>query len=240
MLLSLLPLPLLALLPTLTTAVIVTQTLTSTITGSAASPTSSAATSDQYTSDSTFRSTILNGTNTYRSEHNATSLSWNASLATYALDWANKCQWAHSHGPSGENLAKNYANVTDAVDGWGYERTKYDFGNGGFGEGTGHFTQLVWKGTTTVGCARVDCAGNAGGNVEGWFVVCEYYPPGNVEGQYREEVGREMNKLLIQGKGEVERYAAYIHDKMNGAARGGLSWGSLLTLGVGFGTSLVL
>jgi len=240
MLLSLLPLPLIALLPTLATAVIVTQTSTSTITYNAASPTSTAPTSDQYTSDSTFESAILNSTNTYRSEHNATALSWNSSLATYALTWANQCQWAHSHGPNGENLAEGYTNVTDAVDGWGDERTKYDFGNGGFGESTGHFTQLVWKGTTTVGCARVDCAGKAGGNVEGWFVVCEYYPAGNVEGQYWQEVGREVDTILAQGKDEVAQYVAYIHAKMNGAGRGGLSWGSLLALGVGLGMNLAL
>ncbi len=130
--------------------------------------------------------------------------------------------------------------MTAAVDGWGDERTKFNFGNGGFGEGTGHFTQLVWKGTTTVGCARVDCAGSAGGNVQGWFVVCEYYPPGNVGGQYREQVGREIRQLLAQGEGEVERYAAYLYAKMNGASKGGLSWGSLLALGVGMGVSLVL
>lgn len=86
----------------------------------------------------------------------------------------------------------------------------------------------------------MDCAGNAGGNVDGWFVVCEYYPPGNVEGQYRQEVGREMDKVLTQGKGEVEEYVAYIHAKLSGAGRGGLSWGSLLALGLGLAMSLVL
>lgn len=76
--------------------------------------------------------------------------------------------------------------------------------------------------------------------MEGWFVVCEYYPAGNVEGQYWQEVGREVDTILAQGKDEVAQYVAYIHAKMNGAGRGGLSWGSLLALGVGLGMNLAL
>ena len=62
---------------------------------------------------------------------------------------------------------------------------------------TGHFTQLVWKQTRSVGCGRVDCNGKNG--VEGWFLVCEYWPPGNVGGEYVQEV--EMQ--LEGGDGEM-------------------------------------
>jgi hypothetical protein len=57
---------------------------------------SAATSSSQYTSDSDFQSSILNSTNTFRSEHNATALTWNTSLATYASDYANNCVWQHS------------------------------------------------------------------------------------------------------------------------------------------------
>lgn len=44
----------------------------------------------------------------------------------------------------------------------------------------GHFTQIVWKGTTQVGCATVTC--NGLGNVDSSsplpFTVCNYSPPG--------------------------------------------------------------
>ncbi|KAL2045350.1 hypothetical protein ABVK25_012190 [Lepraria finkii] len=82
----------------------------------AAAPSSS---NSQYTSDTTFESSILNSTNTYRHLYNATSLTWNTTLASYASTYADKCIFAHSHGPYGENIAETYPNVTAAVEGWG-------------------------------------------------------------------------------------------------------------------------
>ena len=135
-----------------------------------------------YTNAEDLQTDILNSTNFYRYEHNATALAWNASLATYAQSWASHCQWKHSGGPNGENLAAGFPNVTAAVDGWGNERAEYHFTNPttGFSEATGHFTQLVWKSTTSTGCAAVNCTGKGG--MDGFFLVCEYYPPGNVVG----------------------------------------------------------
>ena len=69
-------------------------------------------------------------------------------------------------GPYGENLAEGFTNITEAVDAWGGEQADYDFNNPGFSEQTGHFTQLVWKATTTVGCGRINCNGENG--VAGW------------------------------------------------------------------------
>jgi uncharacterized protein YkwD len=50
----------------------------------------------QYTSDSSFQAAILNSTNFYRTEHNASALTWNTSLATYAANWAKPCVFEHS------------------------------------------------------------------------------------------------------------------------------------------------
>jgi hypothetical protein len=48
----------------------------------------------------------------------------------------------------------------------------------------GHMTQIVWKDTTSVGCATVDCSSqglaNTGGNVAPFFTVCNYYPQGKL------------------------------------------------------------
>lgn len=46
----------------------------------------------------------------------------------------------------------------------------------------GHFSQIVWKGTTQVGCYTQDCSSkglaNTGGNVSPYFTVCNYKSPG--------------------------------------------------------------
>ena len=45
----------------------------------------------------------------------------------------------------------------------------YDFNSPGFGHGTGHFTQVVWKASTKLGCGYA-----------GVFAVCRYSPAGNM------------------------------------------------------------
>ena len=66
-----------------------------------------------------------------------------------------------------------------------------DFNNQGFSMDTGHFTQVVWKGSNKIGCAYADCP--AGGLFDAsygpWRLIsCMYNPPGNYEGQYEQNV----------------------------------------------------
>lgn len=48
----------------------------------------------------------------------------------------------------------------------------------------GHYTQVVWKSTTSVGCYTQDCSTAPGGlqgtgaNVPPYFTVCNYAPAG--------------------------------------------------------------
>lgn len=45
----------------------------------------------------------------------------------------------------------------------------------------GHFSQIVWKGTTHVGCYTAHCPnglGNVGSDVSPYFTVCNYKNPG--------------------------------------------------------------
>lgn len=218
------------------------KTITSTITSTVPSP-SSTQVSSTYSSDADFRSSVLNSTNFYRKQHNATDLTWNNSLATYAASYAEKCLWEHSvraltadpvstftfrwctdssqHGPNGENLAESYPNTTAAVEAWGNERSKYDFDRPtGFSNSTGHFTQLVWKDTMSVGCGRKECGNGDKNGAHGWLVVCEYWPPGNVDGKYKSEVQeqREASNIL----GDVSRG----HKKE-------FAWKLFITCGVG-------
>ncbi|ROW03632.1 hypothetical protein VPNG_07195 [Cytospora leucostoma] len=155
-------------------------------------------TAPQFTNTALFTSAVLNSTNFYRREHNASAVSWNDTLASYASsylssmgslspDSGSECDFAHSGGPYGENLAIGCGDVTGCVGLWGDEREEYDFDNPGFSEETGHFTQLVWKDTTAVGCGRRLCGERA------WYLVCEYWPRGNVIGEFGEEVGRNVD-----------------------------------------------
>ncbi|KAK5093610.1 hypothetical protein LTR70_004579 [Exophiala xenobiotica] len=173
-------------------------TIASTKTTYIAAPTTPA--SPQYTDPLTLRTSLLNSTNLYRYQHNASYIPWNDTLAAYAATYSAQCIWAHSYGPQGygENLARGYTDITSAVDAWGNERALYNFGSPsssssssssgdsdsdsvtGFTEETGHFTQLVWKDTQSVGCAVFACDGKNG--VGGHMLVCEYWPPGNIQG----------------------------------------------------------
>ncbi|KAI9785240.1 MAG: hypothetical protein M1816_000488 [Peltula sp. TS41687] len=113
-----------------------------------------------------FQKAILASHNVFRDQHNATALGWNHSLASSGLKWAKGCVFKHSGGPSGENLAAGYANATAAVSAWAEERKMYNFAKQGFTHETGHFTQVVWKNTRTVGCGNVLCLGK--NDVPGW------------------------------------------------------------------------
>lgn len=86
----------------------------------------------------------------------------------------------------GENLAKWKGkkltfDVAKVVNGWYDEVNKYDFETGSYKRGAGHFTQLVWKNTRRIGIGYVKVGNTA-------IVVCNYYPAGNVDGEFLKNV----------------------------------------------------
>ncbi|KAL0568748.1 hypothetical protein V5O48_013236 [Marasmius crinis-equi] len=125
--------------------------------------------------------------NDLRNQHGAGPLQWNNTLETAAQDWANRCVFEHSHGaigPFGENLSTGTGDMSieAAVKMWIDEAGQYNPNNPQYS----HFTQMVWKGSTQVGCAVADgCHGifdSSYGAAK--LYVCEYYPAGNVIGQF--------------------------------------------------------
>ncbi|MCA9611599.1 MAG: hypothetical protein H6722_12895 [Sandaracinus sp.] len=132
---------------------------------------------------------ILAAHNRMRAAHCAPPLRWSAQLEASAQAWANElvnrgCAFEHSRGSYGENLAGGTAGGLDAeavTQMWYREVEAFDFARGGFSMETGHFTQLVWVGTSELGCGQATCNG-----LDLW--VCQYGPPGNVQGQYRQNV----------------------------------------------------
>jgi hypothetical protein len=83
------------------------------------------------------------------------------------------------------NLVSLFCQIigADAVASWYSEVKDYDFNSGGFSGATGHFTQLVWKGTTNVGAGYAFTPDRTK-----VYVVAQYTPPGNYQDQYGDNV----------------------------------------------------
>lgn len=120
--------------------------------------------------------------NDARAEVRVGPMSWDAALATKAQNYANSrrgdCHLIHS-GP-GENLAKGSGDFTgrSAAQLWVAEKPNYNYGsNRCVGGPCGHYTQVIWRNSTRLGCARARCDNGW------WFICCNYAPPGNFIGQ---------------------------------------------------------
>eukprot|EP00756_Hemistasia_phaeocysticola_P015245 Hpha_TRINITY_DN15395_c0_g4::TRINITY_DN15395_c0_g4_i1::g.89743::m.89743 len=151
--------------------------------------------------------------NFVRAYHGACPLVWNNELAQNVVNtahagWAT-CQLEHTASTRadsrpagftslGENLASQtssyYANnfpVSLKVMAWYLEEYDWDYATNAKKSGsrgaTGHFTQVVWKGSTHVGCQMYQCAYQTG--YKKVLLACQYGPAGNYQGQYAANVG---------------------------------------------------
>ncbi|CAE6400890.1 unnamed protein product [Rhizoctonia solani] len=126
----------------------------------------------------------LDAHNSFRAQHGANSLTWSSELEAKAQNWANGCVF--EHGSTGENLAAGTAGfgAGAAVQLWNDEAGQYDPNN----PQPSHFTQVVWKSTTELGCAVARCPAGTIYPEESDYHVCEYSSPGNVIGQFSENV----------------------------------------------------
>ncbi len=102
-------------------------------------------------------------------------------------------------------MAEGFESPTLATDAWANEESDYNWAKADFSERTGHFTQLVWQNTTRVGCGAAHCNGQGENAAFGWFMVCEYDPPGNVIGQFQYNVGKAGEKDGVLGFGGAAR-----------------------------------
>lgn len=123
---------------------------------------------------------MLDEHNLLRARHCAPAQTWDAELAAGAQAWAEQCVFEHSTGAWGENLSAGTNQVpVGAVDSWYSEIANYNFAQPGFTPGTGHFTQLVWRASTRLGCGMARCPNIfpdfGGAN----YFVCRYGVPGN-------------------------------------------------------------
>lgn len=152
------------------------------------------------------RGTALSKHNSYRSTHRSPSMSLDDNLNNTAQQWAQhlaasgKLQHSSSsqRNGAGENLYASYTTASSipannlaeaAVKSWYDEVSDYNYANPGFSAKTGHFTQVVWKNSTQLGCGAAQGKANLGGTeYNAFYVVCHYAPAGNVQGQFPQNV----------------------------------------------------
>lgn len=118
--------------------------------------------------------TLLRLHNEARAEVGVKALTWSNKLARVAQKWAEhlaaRGTFEHSGSKYGENLAGSRS-VEGAVGLWADEKALFKKGVG-YRPETGHYTQMVWNKTKSVGCGKAD-----GPRFTIW--VCNYDPPGN-------------------------------------------------------------
>jgi len=119
-------------------------------------------------------------------------LVWSDRLGLVAQKWADSLmtRGRFEHTPNsalGENLFELQgtgsgvaASPAQVVADWATEARDYDYAANSCRDVCGHYTQLVWRETKSLGCAVARGGGGAGWR-EVW--VCEYDPPGNWQGR---------------------------------------------------------
>ncbi|GLI70345.1 hypothetical protein VaNZ11_015306 [Volvox africanus] len=148
--------------------------------------------------------TVLDVHNFYRAQHQAPPLEWDEDLSAASTAYAQQlasqgCALTHTYNITyGENLfslfhyPKPSTSCTESVIAWYSEVDSYNFNAerplaDNWAKGIGHFTQVVWKSTSLVGCGigtrdvPIDINNNGviypGGCK---IVVCRYRESGNV------------------------------------------------------------
>jgi len=145
---------------------------------------------------------VLDQHNLYRCMHDVPLFEWDTDIEARAQSWADNGVYAHSTSDfreqqgeyCGENIAWGYPSrsgfdstqawyneIVDTEGGLGLTDTMYGPG----GEALGHYTQIVWKGSTRLGCGVGRATTQ---NLEGDFWVCQYCKGGNYQGQFADNV----------------------------------------------------
>lgn len=145
------------------------------------------------------RDITLNSTSTILQAHNQERvlvgvhpLAWNGNLSYGSSSWAKYLarihRLQHSNAGYGENLwmgTKGRFSDQQKVGSWLSEKRNFipgvPFSNAasrtGHWQDIGHYTQMIWYGTTSIGCGMASDASSD-------YLVCRYSPQGNILGRY--------------------------------------------------------
>jgi len=124
--------------------------------------------------------------------HGVPLMTWNTEVAQAAQAWMDEKQGQMSHSPKerrsnvgghgylGENLAMGSHITAAGAEKMWYDEIDLTNPRGivtGFGGGTGHYTQVVWKKSVDLGCG-----------LYGKTYCCMYGPGGNMMGEFESNV----------------------------------------------------
>ena len=134
--------------------------------------------------------------NMYRERHATQPLIYDTGIGYDAAGWADYLGslgvLQHSATDYGENVAYVHAGFCGkdtikcyyrAVDNFYNESLLYDYKNPGYTAKTGHFTQLVWVSSQRLGVGITYSIKS-----EGYFIVLNFSPAGNVAGMFERNV----------------------------------------------------
>lgn len=143
---------------------------------------------------SDYSKAAIDGHNAKRAQHQAGALVWDDNLSCIAQRQAASCEFDHlmyvNGGGYGQNLAGGSGTtIGDSVEMWYGEVDEYAsyYGQSDPPFVAGHFTQMVWVGSTSLGCATHTCDGSTG-SFTGDLTVCNYFEAGNMQGDYADNV----------------------------------------------------
>lgn len=155
--------------------------------------------------------------NFHRANHSAPDMEWDDGLAATALKIAKTCVFEHNMDMDGGHYGQNIAagapprNIS-AIISEGFYNGEYNAFEPHFGEKTpstigdyekfknyGHLSQLIWAGSTRVGCATHLCdkLGKVSDMVRPFYTVCNYKATGNVQGSFDENVKSPLKQETV-------------------------------------------
>jgi uncharacterized protein YkwD len=147
-----------------------------------------------------FLSSMVDSINQYRAKHGVPPVELDQELVTYAKSRAehiaDKGALVHDGtGGYGENLYSSSSSepvqgpATAASGAWYGEIAYYNyetFATNDPQKAIGHFTQLVWKGSTKIGAGRV--CGSEDNTWHDTYIAVNFAPAGNMTGAYKDNV----------------------------------------------------